>query len=154
MIALVRHADAGKRGGGTDCSRQLSSVGREQADNLVEQLAGFSPARILSSPYLRCRQSVEPLAAARGLPVEDEEALAEGHAAAEVFDLMRAMAPAGAAFCSHGDEIGLVLDQLVNGGLIEPDEMRFPKGSTWLLELDEGRIVSARHVDPEPEGES
>lgn len=90
MIALVRHADAGKRGGGTDCSRQLSSVGREQADNLVEQLAGFSPARILSSPYLRCRQSVEPLAAARGLPVEDEEALAEGHAAAEVFDLMRA----------------------------------------------------------------
>ena len=150
MIALVQHADAGKRGDGDDRSRRLSSVGREQADHLVEQLAAFSLARILSSSYLRCRQSVEPLGAARGLAVEDEEALAEGHAAAEVFDLMRAGAPAGAAFCSHGDVIGLVLDRLVDGGLIERYEMRFPKGSTWLLELDQGRIVSARCVAPEP----
>ena len=86
----------------------------------------------------------------RGLPVEDEEALAEDHTAAEVFDLMRAVEPAGAVLCSHGGVIGLVLDQLVDGGLIERDEMRFPKRSTWLLELDQGRIVSARYVAPEP----
>jgi phosphohistidine phosphatase SixA len=154
MIALVRHADAGKRGDGDDLARPLSSLGRKQAANLVAQLADISLARVLSSPYVRCRQSVEPLAAARGLPVEDEEALAEGHTAAEVVDLMGGLAPAGAAFSSHGDVIGLVIDKLVDDGLIERNEMRFPKASIWLLELDGGRFVSARYLAPIPEAES
>jgi phosphohistidine phosphatase SixA len=151
MIALVRHADAGRRGGDDDRARPLSSLGREQAANLVRQLGPHSLARVLSSPYLRCHQSVEPLAQARGLEVEDEEVLAEGHSGAEVLELMRGIGPAGGALCSHGDVIGLVLEQLVDGGLIERRGMLFPKGSTWLLELEGDRVIRARYIAPEPE---
>jgi phosphohistidine phosphatase SixA len=152
MIALVRHADAGKPDGLDDTARRLSALGRAQAANLVAQLAAVPLARVLSSSYIRCRQSVEPLAAARGLSVEDEEGLAEGHPAGEVLDLMRELAPAGAAFCSHGDVIGSVVDWLAQTGVIERRAADFTKGSTWLLEFEGAHVASARYLAPEPKG--
>jgi broad specificity phosphatase PhoE len=44
----------------------------------VEALGPFAIERILSSPYLRCVQTVEPLAASRGVEVELLESLGEG----------------------------------------------------------------------------
>jgi phosphohistidine phosphatase SixA len=148
LIALVRHADAGRRGTVDDAERALSELGSAQAKGVVEQLAEVSLARVLSSPYVRCRQTVEPLAAARGLPVEDLEALAEGHSAAEVLALLPELAPAGAALCSHGDVIGDVVGVLVELGLVQRDGARWAKGSTWLLELDGPRLTSARYLAP------
>src|SRR4029077_18172212 len=79
-VFLVRHAEAGQRGGGPglDEQRELSEAGRRQADALVRLLAGERVDRVLSSWYPRCRQTVEPLALARGLSVEEDPALAEG----------------------------------------------------------------------------
>ena len=70
IVYLVRHARAGKRGEweGDDRLRPLDERGVRQAQGLVEQLSGRELRRILSSPYVRCVQSVEPLAEARGLP--------------------------------------------------------------------------------------
>ena len=42
---------------------------RKQAKALVEQLGSFDPVVIVSSPYLRCLQTVKPLA--RSLGIED-----------------------------------------------------------------------------------
>jgi phosphohistidine phosphatase SixA len=148
LIALVRHADGGSRGTVDDAERPLSGLGREQAKGLVGQLVEVPLARVLSSPYVRCQQTVEPLAAARGLPVEDVDALAEGHSAAEVLALLPELASAGAALCSHGDVIGDVVGVLVELGLVQRDGARWAKGSTWLLELDGSNLVGARYLPP------
>src|SRR6266508_3359874 len=66
MRALVRHADAGNKRdwSGPDAERPLSEEGWEQAAGLVDLLAGLRIERLLTSPLLRCRQTLEPLAAA------------------------------------------------------------------------------------------
>ena len=78
--------------------------------------------RVLTSPYTRCRQSVEPLAAALGLPVEERSELAEGSTGVDVEALTRELGAATAVLCTHGDVIGEVLGE-------EPE-----KGSTWVLD--------------------
>jgi phosphohistidine phosphatase SixA len=83
--------------------------------------------RVLTSPYTRCRQSVEPLAAALGLPVEERPELAEGSTRAEVGALAKELGAATAVLCTHGDIIDDVLGE-------EPE-----KGSTWVLDGDLGR---------------
>ena len=82
-IYLVRHAKAGSRKAwtGDDELRPLSKAGRAQARALAKRLAADGITRIFSSPYVRCRQTVEPLAERSGVPVEASEALARGRAA-------------------------------------------------------------------------
>ena len=78
-LVLVRHAWAGKRSHwrGDDRLRPLDDRGRRQAAELLEVLGGVEIGRIVSSPDLRCVQTVEPLAAERGLEVEPADALGE-----------------------------------------------------------------------------
>ena len=84
MIGVfVRHARAGDREKweGDDRLRPLDRKGRRQAEGLVELLAEYPIERLLSSPYLRCVQSFEPLAQARGLEIEQVAELGEGSSA-------------------------------------------------------------------------
>ena len=78
MIVLVRHASAGDPDAweGDDRLRPLDGRGRRQAEQLVELLAPYELTRILTSPALRCVQTVEPLAHARGLAIEVRDELA------------------------------------------------------------------------------
>ena len=104
---LVRHASAGDRDDWTedDRLRPLDARGLRQAAGLVALLLPFAPHRVVSSPYARCVQTVEPLAAALGVPVEHDERLAEGagRAALELLD------EDGVVCCTHGDVVGDVL---------------------------------------------
>ena len=79
MILLVRHASAGDRyeWEGDDRLRPLDERGRRQADELVELLEQYEVTRLLSSPSLRCVQTVEPFAEARGLGIEVRDELSE-----------------------------------------------------------------------------
>lgn len=148
LIALVRHADAGKRGFQPDDQRSLTERGLAQAAALVEQLASLKLERVLSSPYLRCRQTVQPLASARGLTVEAAAVLAEGHGPEELIPLLIELAPGGAALCSHGDVIGGLVDRLLDLGLIKREEASLAKASSWLLDVREGAIAGARYLPP------
>ena len=140
-VLLVRHAKAGDRDrwGPRDDLRPISAKGEVQAAALVDQLAGFSIERVLSSPYLRCTQTVAPLAAARGLAVEPSDDLAEGEGPAGLALVRRLLTEANdTVLCSHGDVVEEVLDGL---GVARDDVTR--KGATWVLELD-----GARQLDP------
>ncbi len=81
LILLVRHARAGERDDwqGDDRLRPLDERGRRQAVELVGLLADYELERIVSSPALRCVQTVEPLAKTRSLEIEEREELAEEH---------------------------------------------------------------------------
>jgi phosphohistidine phosphatase SixA len=138
-VLLVRHAKAGDPGDwdAPDDLRPLTAKGEAQAEVLVTTLAGFDIVRVLSSPYLRCSQTVAPLAAAHGLAVEPSDDLAEGAGRAGVELVRRLLAEAGVCvLCTHGDVIEEVLDRLD----VRRDGYT-RKGATWVLD---GR--SARHI--------
>jgi phosphohistidine phosphatase SixA len=77
MPYLLRHAHAGKKRAwaGPDSARPLSNAGRQEAHGLLTQLRDYPISRILSSPTLRCLQTVEALAQRRGLRVESADVL-------------------------------------------------------------------------------
>ncbi len=104
-------------------------------------------ARVISSPYLRCVQTVEPVAARLGLVLEQSERLAEGAGAGFVFESLSARDRPW-VLCTHGDVVGEVLESLVRQRLIGPDEALMPKGSTWVLEAEDGRLAQATYAAP------
>jgi 8-oxo-dGTP diphosphatase len=103
VSVLLRHASAGDRDhwAGDDQHRPLDEKGRRQAEKIAEAFASEDIRRVVSSPYVRCIQTVEPLAAALGLEVELDDRLAEGGdgSAQELID------EAGVVACTHGDVI-------------------------------------------------
>jgi phosphohistidine phosphatase SixA len=72
MILLVRHAHAGEkhRWDGPDSLRPLSATGQAEAAGLVVRLEDYPVGRVLSSPTVRCQETVRPLAGDRHLDVE------------------------------------------------------------------------------------
>jgi 8-oxo-dGTP diphosphatase len=149
-VYLVRHAEAGDREKwrGDDSLRPLSKAGEEQAKGLCDQLDGASIQRIISSPSLRCLQTVEPLARRLGLLVERDDGLAEGRGTAPIKRLIRSLSGGGTVLCSHGDVIQELLEELAEAGTIKrQDAWQLAKGSTWMLEENLGAIVKARYMD-------
>jgi broad specificity phosphatase PhoE len=104
---LLRHAAAGKRTvwDADDRLRPLDARGRGQAAGLVEPLRAIGVRRIVSSPYVRCVETVEPLAAALGLTIEEDDALAEGAGTAA----SALLAEPRVVACTHGDVIEALL---------------------------------------------
>jgi 8-oxo-dGTP diphosphatase len=147
-VFVVRHAKAGSRRkwDGDDTLRPLSRNGRPEAEGLVALLGESGVTRVLTSPYTRCVQTVEPLAKALGLKVEIADDLTEGADWTHALKLAeRATAPI--VLCSHGDVIGDLMHQLSKRG-VPLDDDRIEKGSTWVLQVEGGDVVRARYVPP------
>jgi 8-oxo-dGTP diphosphatase len=150
-IYLVRHAKAKNRLGWTELDdlRPLTKSGRWQAEALVALYADQRFWRLLSSPYLRCVQTLEPLAAARGLPLETVPELAEGAPADEALELMLSMAEDGSAVLStHGDVMMDAVEQVLVGGIPRQGPFEFKKGATWVFEVRSGAFAGARYLPP------
>src|SRR5574341_970435 len=71
-MLLLRHASAGERlsSPGVDRFRRLDEGGRIMARQLVWAYAEREITKVVSSPYPRCVETVVPLAASRGLVVD------------------------------------------------------------------------------------
>ena len=150
-VYLVRHATAGDRTewDGPDELRPLTNRGRRQADWLAEQLGGEPVKRIVSSPAVRCVETVQPLAARLGLVVETSPVLAEGAPFDGVVGLLGEAAADHAVLCSHGDVIPDALDALARrDGLSLPPGHGFAKGSVWVLHGDARPFVRAEYLAP------
>ena len=135
-ILLLRHAHAGDRAQwrGDDRTRPLSDRGQHQAEALVDGYAPHPVERILSSPLTRCVQTVEPLAAARNLDVEEEDSLAEGAPLDAVHRLLRRIGDTPAVLCSHGDVIAAFMTDLRHREVVRCQDLRWQKASTWVLD--------------------
>lgn len=53
-----------------------------------------------------------------------------------------------AVLCSHGDLIRTVLERLVGHDLDDAVELAWPKGSTWVLGVDDGRLRQRHYLPP------
>jgi 8-oxo-dGTP diphosphatase len=134
-VLVIRHARAGDRAEwqGDDRKRPLDKRGRRQAQALVDELAEFPLTRILSSPYDRCVQTVEPLAAARGLQIELRDELGEERQYLDGAELARSLV---------GEPVVLG----VHGGLSDAAfGERQKKGETLVVD-DDGRVVERRRA--------
>jgi 8-oxo-dGTP diphosphatase len=115
---------------------------------LVGLLTEFKPVRVMSSPYVRCVETVVPTAAALSVDIEKVDVLAEGSGLAAV-ELVRSLAGHDLVLCSHGDIIPEVLSALA--GYEKLDVGRNPrheKASVWVLEARKGKFVKARYLRP------
>jgi 8-oxo-dGTP diphosphatase len=136
-LLVNRHASAGDSAQwvGDDSIRPLDDRGRRQAALLVEQLAPFRIERILSSPFTRCVQTVEPLAEARSLEVELIDDLAEGAGPKCVRTLMLELDGTAAAVCGHGPEL-------------VPLFGKTKKGATVIVEAADGELGELGRLPP------
>lgn len=145
-IHVVRHAKAKNRLEWTapDELRPLTGRGRREAAALAGVLAGGSPERLVSSPYLRCTATLEPLAEALDLPIETTELLAEGADGDAALDLLLSVSASGPIVsCTHGDVLYDVMRVVAASGLALAGPMDVPVASRWTLEVDDGRVIAA-----------
>jgi 8-oxo-dGTP diphosphatase len=149
-VYLVRHASAGTRDDAspTDGERPLDRTGREQARRLVEELADVRPVRVLSSPAVRCMQTVAPLAEASGVEVEPHRDLFEGTAVEDAWRLLEWAAgqDGDVVLCSHGDVIPELIRRAQLRGMEVPGPSGCSKGSVWALRWDGERFASGRYT--------
>ena len=147
-VYVVRHAKAGDREEwqGDDRLRPLTKPGRRQAEALVELLHDKPIDCILSSPYVRCVQSVEPLAKDRNLPVEPSSELEEGAGGESIISLMNRNPDKDIVLCTHGDLVEELLERLIDQGVVSRRHASNEKGGIWVLEGDAGTVTRATYL--------
>jgi 8-oxo-(d)GTP phosphatase len=133
VIILIRHAEAVPRKGWTadDDRRPLTRRGLGQADGLLDVLAECDVDQLLSSPAIRCRATLAPLASKRDLRVQTSKRLCEGRGE-DCLDLVLD-AVGDILVCTHRDVVEDVLTGLRRLGWPIPNQPHREKGSTWLL---------------------
>ena len=148
-LFLVRHAKAGKRKewDGDDTLRPLDKIGRLQAEAIALRLMGKSPGDLYSSRYLRCVQTLEPLAERLGTTVAVNDHLTEGADWRETIEWMTALDD-GSVLCSHGDVIPDVIAALERRGMDIAGDPDWRKATVWVLERNGGDFVKAKVWSP------
>jgi 8-oxo-dGTP diphosphatase len=149
-VLLVRNARAVPIGRweGAGGDRPLGVEGRAQAVALRQTLPAFGPSRLLSACEARFLDTMRPLGAGLGLPVETEPVLGEANYAARPRDgLTRILELAGAggstAVCAPGAVIRHLLATLAEEAGLDMREYPAVKGSVWALFFSGGRLAAA-----------
>ena len=78
-VYLIRHAQSHPSEEVAHSDWPLSALGRSQAERLVEILMPLGIERLVTSPFTRCRQTIEPFAERSGLEVVLRDDLRERH---------------------------------------------------------------------------
>ena len=150
-VFLIRHADAGnkRRWRAADAVRPISKKGHEQVEALATRLVRTPINRIMSSPLLRCEQTVGPLAMRLGMHVETSRRLKREATTEDIARLIRKSRGERIVACSHGETIGPLIQALASNRMVEVvGPMEWSKGSVWELTTRKGRVVAARFIPP------
>ena len=146
-LYLIRHAQAGERSAGhRDIYRPLSPKGHTRAQSIADLLADASITRVLSSPAIRCVQTVEPLANRLDLNIEEHPDLWEGSLIPHVLALLLQYQLPAVAACSHGDIIPAVIEAIAADGA-NVSGRGCEKGSVWVADHDGQSWTRAFYLD-------
>jgi 8-oxo-dGTP diphosphatase len=156
-LTIVRHAYAGhkKHWDGPDLERPLDELGRRQALALAAALGrGRRVSRVVSSPAVRCLQTVTPLSDATGVPVEVWDDLGpEGFARRIISACFGDAHFDDAVLCTHGELLQPLLERhdirrLARHNNLHREEL-LTKGSAWRLHIEpDGRATRLTHLVP------
>lgn len=135
-LILVRHASAVPKNG-DDILRPLDRHGKHDADVLAGLLACFAPrARVLSSPALRCAQTVQPYAARAEVRIEKIQDFIITASAPRPTDLIHGLLAARrpVIVCLHRENLpGMLATTCDLLGVDPPPDPTLPKGAFWVL---------------------
>jgi phosphohistidine phosphatase SixA len=140
LIVVLRHALAGTKWDDpvADTVRSLDAQGAAAAAALPSTvLALLRPSRIVSSPYLRCTETVAPLAGALGVEIGIDDALGPDATRERILALLAAVED-GALLCTHGEVIARAFDGLTCA-----------KGAFWLVRRRGEGVAPALYVTPD-----
>ena len=154
-LIVVRHgiAIAKRRWDGADARRPLTASGARQARLLGARIGRYRPDEVISSPTLRCRQTVEPVATRAGVAVQDSELLAVD-GGARAIQLVRRLVrtrPAGATIvlCTHREVLVEALPALAaEFGVRLGHRPPGAKGSYWSLRFRGKSLVNVKYSHP------
>jgi 8-oxo-dGTP diphosphatase len=118
-VVVLRHAQALKRSDWADgeATRPLTRLGERRTGRLTPLLAAYGVARVVTSPWRRCRRTVAPYARRGRLPIGTSRWLTEAGARARPARAGRLMgrilAPGPATvICSHRPVLPLLLAEV------------------------------------------
>jgi 8-oxo-dGTP diphosphatase len=149
VIFLVRHAKAGERRvwEGNDEARPLSKHGWRQSEAIADRLSKKGATALISSPYVRCVQTLEPLAKLLGAEIETDRRLYEGEPFEPVLELLGEVEN-GSVLCSHGDIVPEVVQALARRGMEVQTPPDWRKGTIWVLKRKGDRITKGKVWPP------
>lgn len=138
-LVLLRHAQAGSPGDwdGADRDRPLTEAGQVSARRMAASLSALLPgqAELLSSPYLRARQTAAPLAEALDIPVRQKKWLAPGQVTGVELEALAARMPADGTLVVVGHEPDLSsLAGRLMGGATRACGVHMGKGAACALD--------------------
>ena len=140
-VILVRHAHAGNKAlwRQADELRPLTVWGLAQAASLVGTLAQDNVSVVWSSPAVRCRQTVQLLAARRGVSVQDHPLLAKDATADALLDWVLADPSEPWVLCTHGEVLRELLVVARASGSGHGTGSRDPEGRRMAHQGTRGR---------------
>jgi 8-oxo-dGTP diphosphatase len=150
-LYVIRHAKAGERRlwTGSDLDRPLSKKGWKQSELVGKRLAKLEPSVLLSSPYVRCQQTLEPLADLIGQQVQIEQRLCEDEPFEPVLELLSEV-PAHAVLSTHGDIIPATMQALARRGMKMNTPPDWRKAAVWVLKRSKHGVIVHATVWPPP----
>ena len=147
--------------------RPLTDLGRQQAQAQTEALSGESIDALYSSPALRSRQTLEPLAEALGLEIAILDGLgdtetwhvpdgwdpdhergvnvaphAAGMAMAALWDMQLEHPDGHVVACSHGHVIPALISFLIAAHGLEGVPGELTRGQWYRIQMDGGDVVA------------
>jgi 8-oxo-(d)GTP phosphatase len=158
-MIVARHASAGSKDDwdGDDDLRPLDAEGTQDAALLARLLACFAPrARVVSSPALRCTQTMQPFTAAFGGAVEATPVLAPpsspaGNDAAVrqlIADLVAAGRPT--VVCLHRENLPAALAaacSALGAPSAVPRDASLPKGGFWVVHAAAAQLAALERYE-------
>lgn len=154
-VLIVRHAKAGRRESWDqdDELRPLDPGGVTQAKSLAQRLVGAGITKILSSPYLRCIETVQPLGESLNIQIETDDRLREDTDFEALSSFLASLETEGVIVaCTHGNVATELVEILLGPHLEEVDyPLRCAKASLWDLDLSRGKIMRATYVEGDSE---
>ncbi|MBO0804936.1 MAG: NUDIX hydrolase [Nocardiopsaceae bacterium] len=154
-LILLRHAKAEPKRDwpDDDAARPLSGKGRHDAAALASLLACFAPrAEVLTSPAVRCEQTVRPYAEATGAEVRLASALSISRTGSrDCRALLASVLASGrpTILCAHREN----LPGLIAGAVVELGVRGYPPGSTARrprMQSGGTEVPPSRCADPLP----
>ncbi|MFT4298403.1 MAG: NUDIX domain-containing protein [Aeromicrobium sp.] len=143
-LVLLRHAKAAgrRRWRGDDAERPLTEAGVQRAEAVAALLAPYGLGRLIASTAVRCRQSLEPLAAMMRSAVEIDRRLGETSSPVKGAKLVRTLIDSGesAVLCSHLP----LLSALFDAAGIKPLDLA--PGEGVVLHHHGGHIVATERL--------
>ncbi len=152
-VYVIRHSEAGERHGWRepDELRPISKAGLRQAKKVADMLSDVPFTRLVSSPYLRCIQSLEPIAERCGLDITIAKELDENEPAAGTEAWVLAASTDGpAALSTHGANVEGFIGRLLERGVPigGNGHVAWQKGSAWRVDVQDGSIRGATYLAP------